>query len=70
VEREERVIKDPEKEAALVAKLRKLADAPAIAPEEVDFDPSDPASLTIERAIAKKKGQWWQIPKNLKDSEQ
>lgn len=70
VEREERVIKDPEREAALVAKLRKLADAPPIAPEEVDFDPSDPESLTIERTIAKKKGRWWQIPKNLKDSDQ
>lgn len=61
---------DPEKEAELVKKLNEVTKAPVLQPDEVDFDLHDPDTLSIERYVAKRKGSWWQLPKDLEVSEE
>jgi len=53
---------------ALVEYLTKFSEAPALAPDEVDFDPRDPDSLSLQRFVQKRRGSWWQLPKNLEPS--
>lgn len=58
-----------EQEAELVKKLKEFTKAPTLSPAEVDFDPNDPDSLSIQRLVKKRKGSWWQLPRDLKVSE-
>ncbi len=53
----------------LVEEINKMKDAPALMPTEVDFDPSNPDSLTLQRMVRRKKGSWYQVPKDLKDAD-
>ena len=69
---ESKEVKAPEKtqdNSKLVESLKMIRDAPPLRPEEVDFDPKDPDTLSIERSVRKRKGSWWQLPKGLKVSE-
>ena len=50
--------------------LDAMIDGAPISPEDVDFDPQDPDSLVIERRLAKRRGNWWQLPKDLKVDEE
>lgn len=61
--------KPPVKNEKLAAELNKLAKAPGIEPEDVDFNLQDPEGITLERFVSKRKGQWWQVPKDLETSE-
>jgi hypothetical protein len=58
---------DPNKIRAIVEKIRKTKEAPPLLGEEVDFDPSQTDSLIQTKKVRKKKGSWWQLPKDLKD---
>ncbi|MBI5100792.1 MAG: hypothetical protein HZB33_02985 [Nitrospirae bacterium] len=51
----------------LTEHLKAAANAPTLSPREVDFDVHNPDFLNVERRISKKKGAWWQLPKDLKD---
>jgi hypothetical protein len=62
-------VTEPIENKALVEKVCKFADAPALEPEQVDFDPQDTDSLTIQRFVGKRKGNWWQLPKDLRASD-
>jgi hypothetical protein len=53
------------KHKELSAMVRRTAEAPAIPFDELDFDPAEADSMTIERRVQKKKGSWFQIPKNI-----
>ncbi len=55
----------------LVEHLSQFTDAPTLPEESIDFDVSNPDSLAIQRTIHKKKGSWFQIPKDIevKDSD-
>ncbi len=53
----------------LVKQVIKFVDAPALSEEEVDFDISNPDSLTIQRMVKRKKGAWYQVPKDLPPKE-
>ena len=53
----------------LVEEINKMKVAPALLPEEVDFDPSSPESVTLQRVVRRKKGSWYQVPKDLKDTD-
>ncbi len=56
-----------EQDAKLVEHINRVSSAPSISPTEVvDFKPTDPDFVCIERRIAKRKGSWWQLPKDLK----
>ena len=58
---------DPEAGRKLVAMMKELHKAPALHRDEIDFNPSDPDQLSIQRFVRKKKGSWWQLPKDLPD---
>lgn len=45
----------------LIEYFKKFTDAPALSPDEVDFDVSTADSLSIKRMLRKKKGSWFQI---------
>lgn len=49
----------------LVEQLKQLTQASELPPEEVDFDVRDPQALTLQRLVRKRKGSWWQLPKDL-----
>jgi hypothetical protein len=57
--------KPPEKNEKIAAIMNKIANAPGLAPEDVDFNLQDPENMTLERFVSKRKGQWWQVPKDL-----
>jgi len=67
--RREPEITDREKEKELVDHLRRFTDAPAVTAEEVNFAVDDPDMLSIERSVHKRKGSWWQVPKDLKETD-
>ncbi len=59
-------LENPEfKHDALVEHLNRFVDSPEIQAEEVDFDLGNPDSLAIQRMVKKKKGSWFQVPKDL-----
>ena len=59
---------DTARSKELVDELNRFSKAPVLSPEEVDFDPRDPDSLSLQRFVQKKRGSWWQLPKNLEPS--
>jgi len=58
--------RDPEKDRDLVDHFKQFTKANPLQPGQIDFDPRDADVLTIERRVSKKKGSWWQLPKDLK----
>lgn len=50
----------------LLAHIKKIQEAPTIPVEEVDFDNSDANIMSIERRVKRRKGSWFQVPKDLK----
>lgn len=52
----------------LVEHLKRFTQAPTLSQKEVDFDVSNADSLSIKRMVRKKKGSWFQIPKDIKPS--
>lgn len=49
----------------LVDQINKLKDAPTLPDRKVDFDISNPDSVTVQRKVKKRKGSWYQVPKDL-----
>jgi hypothetical protein len=60
---------DPEEDKKILEHLKKFSEAPPIPPSEVDFDPMEAEMVQVQRGIHKRKGSWWQLPKNLKEEE-
>jgi len=60
---------DPEAQKKLVASLRDFTDAPTVNPSQTDFRVADPDHLVIQRFVRKRKGSWWQVPRDLKVDE-
>lgn len=59
---------DEEKAAdkKMIEEIKRLAEAPSMNPDEVDFDPQSPESMVLKRHVHKRKGSWYQIPKDYK----
>lgn len=53
----------------LLKHLKKFQEAPTLSKEEVDFDYSDVDSISLKRMVKKRKGSWFQVPKDLKPDE-
>jgi len=51
----------------LVQYITKFTKAKPLKSEQVDFDLSNPDAMVFQRRIRKRKGKWWQVPKNLPD---
>lgn len=56
----------PEHQAKIVEEVKKLSSAPSLKKEEYDISDQDIDFISIERYMRKKKGSWWQLPKDLK----
>ena len=54
----------------LLKQFRKEINAPHLSTDEVDFDPEDADFLSVERSVRRRKGSWWQVPKDLKDADE
>ena len=53
-------------EKKLVDEVTQMAEARTLEPEKVDFDMTNPDSVTLQRKISRRKGKWWPLPKDLK----
>jgi len=58
-------ITEPVKNEKLAADIKKMTKGRPLTAHEVDFDPHDTDSLTIQRFVSKRRGNWWQLPKDL-----
>ena len=56
---------DSDTEAAVVRQIKEFTKAPAVNRSDMNFDPRNPDALAIQRLVAKRKGSWWQLPKDL-----
>lgn len=61
---------DPEKEKELVEYLSRFNDAPTASGADAQFDLDDADTVSIQRLVQKRKGAWWQLPKDLKVSDE
>lgn len=50
-------------------KITQMTEARTLKPEEVDFDMINPDTVTLRRKISKRKGKWWQLPKDLESND-
>jgi hypothetical protein len=66
---EEPINIDQEKEKYLVQYINKFTNAKHIKDEDVDFDLNNPDAMVFQRMIHKKRGKWWQLPKDFKVDE-
>lgn len=48
-------------------KMRKALEASPLPPGEVDFRPDEANIFSIKRVVRKKKGQWWQVPRDVQN---
>jgi hypothetical protein len=55
----------PSAEAELIDDLGSLTEAPELPREQVGFDVQNPDALALQRLVRKRKGGWWQLPKDL-----
>lgn len=53
----------------IVKHVNKFVDAPTLLQEEADYSVSNPDSVVIQRFVKKRKGSWYQIPKDLKSKD-
>lgn len=61
--------RDPAKDKDLIEYLTKFTKASPLKINQVDFAPEDSDVLVIERQVRKKKGKWWQVPKDLPETD-
>jgi hypothetical protein len=55
---------DPERDAELVKRLKEFRKQATLDPHDPTIDQNDDM-LSIERKISRKRGSWWQVPKDL-----
>ncbi len=64
-------IKDPDIERKIVQELSAFSKAPGLHADEIPREQNEENyTLSIERRMHKRKGSWWQLPKNLKVEEE
>jgi hypothetical protein len=58
--------RDVEEDRKIVEHINKISAAEPLPSNEVDFAPEDAEFVQITRRVSKRKGSWWQLPKDLK----
>jgi hypothetical protein len=58
--------RDETEDTKILEHLKKISAAQPLSSEEIDFEPADAEMVQLERRIHKRKGNWWQLPKDLK----
>jgi hypothetical protein len=56
--------RDPEKDAELLKRLKEFTKLPTLPPEE---HRGEEEMMSIKRSVRRKRGNWWQVPKDLPD---
>ena len=51
----------------IVQHIHSFSEARALKPEEVDFDMKRTDALILKTKVHRKRGKWWQIPRDLPD---
>jgi len=64
-----RIPRDPARDKDLIGHLTKFTTASPLKTGQVDFTPEDSDVLAIQRLVRKRKGSWWQVPKDLKETD-
>lgn len=59
----------PEEKSGIVAELRWISEAPEVPMEPGDTEFGEPDAISVERLVRKRKGSWWQVPRDLEDGE-
>lgn len=67
--KEQTNLTDHESEKKLVDHLKRFTSAPTIPAEPADLALDDADVVSIQRTVHKRKGSWWQLPKDLKDAD-
>lgn len=62
---EKRAIREPLEEKKLVERLKRFTNTPGVPLIEGDLNMKNVDMLSINRRVRKKKGSWWQVPKDL-----
>lgn len=60
---------EPVKNINLANEIKRMGQSRPLSPQEVDFDPQDTDELLIERLASKRRGNWWQLPADLKNED-
>jgi hypothetical protein len=60
----------PKAEPDLLEHLKRFRDAPELSPGEIDFDTQNPDVLSVQRSVHKRRGLFWQLPKDLKEQQE
>lgn len=60
---------EPVKNVKLAAELKRMTQSKPLDPEEIDFDPKEADSVSIQRFASKRRGNWWQLPADLKNED-
>ena len=53
-----------------IEEIKRMASAPTLSPDAVDFDPENTERFLIKRSVQRKKGSWYQVPKGLKSDQE
>ena len=59
------VAKDKATEKKIVDDIIKLADGKTISSDKINFDTENTNAMILKKKVMKKKGKWWQLPKDL-----
>ncbi|HAT1760171.1 TPA: hypothetical protein I8Y91_001617 [Legionella pneumophila] len=60
-----RTIKEDDLNPKMLDEIKSMVNAKPIPREKIDFDPQNPDTLTIHRLVQKKRGKWYQLPKDF-----
>jgi hypothetical protein len=60
---------NPEEDKKIVEHINRIADAPALPHGEVNFEPEQADFMQLTRRVSKRKGSWWQLPKDIENRE-
>jgi hypothetical protein len=64
----ERVPREALQDPELVKLLKRFTDAPTLPPDQVDWGPGEAEMVGLQRTIRKRKGSFWQVPKDIADA--
>lgn len=60
------LITEPVKNAKLAADIKRMSQSRPLTPDEIDSDHREADSVAIQRFASKRRGNWWQLPADLK----
>ena len=58
-------IDNPTQTNKILENIRTISNAPPVHTEDMDFDVKNPNAMLVKRNFRKKKGSWYQLPKDL-----